>query len=88
MVDDRWTFQYTEPDSRTCPDGSKAAQTEVYEFDGIALVGQLKLIHGEVCGEQPGMTTIPFTLAFKAPLPIPVRDYPLYCEPAGLRICQ
>lgn len=82
-----WTFQYDVPDARTCPDGSKAAQTEIYSFDGNTLVGTLKVIHGEVCGEQPGMTHIPFTLAHKGPLPMPVDRYPLVCEPAGLRIC-
>jgi hypothetical protein len=84
----RWTFQYNEQDSsRTCPDGSKAPQREIYSFDGKTLVGNLKVIHGEVCGEQPGMTNIPFTLAFKGPLPIPVDRYPLMCEPGGLRRC-
>ena len=87
MVGDRWTFQYNETDSKTCPDGSKAARTEIYSFDGKTLVGNLKVIHGEVCGEQPGMTNIPFTLAFKGPLPIPVDRYPLMCEPGGLRRC-
>jgi hypothetical protein len=37
---------------------------------------------------QPAMTKTPFTLAYKEPLPAPVERYPLYCEPAGLRICQ
>jgi hypothetical protein len=88
MTGDLWTFQYNEPEGRMCPDGSKAAQSEVYSFDGFTLVGTVKVIHGEVCGEQPSMTMIPLTLAFKEPLPIPVTQYPLYCEPAGLRICQ
>ena len=44
-------------------------------------------LHNDVCGLQPGIINIPFTLAFKAPLPIPVRPYPLYCEPGGLRRC-
>jgi hypothetical protein len=84
----QWTFQYDDvQDARTCPDGSKAPQTEIYSFDGNTLVGTLRVIHGEVCGEQPGMTTIPFTLAYKGPLSMPVDRYPLVCEPAGLRIC-
>jgi hypothetical protein len=83
----RWTFEYNKSDGRTCPDGSKAAQREIYSFHGITLVGHLKLIHGAVCGEQPAMTNIPFTLAYKAPLPIPVDRYPLMCEPGGLRRC-
>jgi hypothetical protein len=87
MVNFRWTFQYDEKSSRTCPDGSKAPQTEIYSFDPVTLVGNLKVIHGEVCGEQPGMANIPFTLAYKGPLPIPVDRYPLMCEPGGLRRC-
>ena len=31
--------------------------------------------------------TTPFTLSFREPLPIPVQQYPLYCEPGGLRRC-
>ena len=83
----QWTFQYDEQTSRTCPDGSKAPQTEIYSFDGNTLVGNLMVIHGEVCGEQPGMTNIPFTLAYKGPLSMPVDRYPLICEPGGLRRC-
>ena len=51
------------------------------------VIKDLKIIHGAVCGEQPGMTNIPFTLAFKEPLPIPVDRYPLICEKEGLRRC-
>jgi hypothetical protein len=42
----------------------------------------------DVCGLPPGVIDQPFTLSFKEPRPIPVERYPLYCEPAGLRICQ
>jgi hypothetical protein len=87
MTNGLWTFQYNTTDGRTCPDGSKAAQQEIYSFHGLTLVGNLKIIHGAVCGEQPGMTNIPFTLAFKEPLPIPVDRYPLICEKEGLRRC-
>jgi hypothetical protein len=87
MVNFQWTFQYDQRDGRTCPDGSKARQTEIYSFDPVTLVGNLKVIHGEVCGEQPGMANIPFTLAFKEPLSVPVDRYPLICEPGGLRRC-
>jgi hypothetical protein len=83
----RWTLEYNKPDGRTCPDGSKAALREIYAFDGSTLVGDLKVIYPEGCGEQPRMVTIPLTLAFKEPLPIPATDYPLICEPGGLRRC-
>ena len=33
------------------------------------------------------MVTLPLSLAFKEPLPIPVDRYPLICEPGGLRRC-
>jgi len=31
--------------------------------------------------------TTSFTLSYREPLPIPVQEYPLYCEPGGLRRC-
>ncbi|HEX2287022.1 MAG TPA: hypothetical protein VHI10_19735 [Mycobacterium sp.] len=83
----RWTFDYNRSDARTCPDGSKAPLREVYAFDGNTLVGDLQLIYPEGCGEQPHMVTLPMTLTFKEPLPIPVDQYPLICEPGGLRRC-
>jgi hypothetical protein len=88
QIGGRWSFTANTFDAvRTCPDGSTAQQQEIYSFDGVTLVGSLKVIHGEVCGEQPGMVEVPLTLAFKQPLPIPVTDYPLICEPGGLRRC-
>jgi hypothetical protein len=83
----RWQFEYNKLDGRTCPDGSKADQREIYSFDGNTLAGTLKVIYPEGCGEQPHMVTIPFTMAFKAPLATPVDQYPLICEPGGLRRC-
>jgi hypothetical protein len=87
QIGQRWTFEYNKPDGRTCPDGSTAAQREIYAFDGYTLVGDLKLIYPEGCGQQASMVTIPLTLAFKEPLEIPVDQYPLICEPGGLRRC-
>jgi hypothetical protein len=84
----RWTFMTNALEAiRKCPDGTEAKQDEIYSFDGVTLVGSLKVIHGAVCGEQPGMVEVPLTLTFKEPLPIPVTDYPLICEPGGLRRC-
>lgn len=83
----RWQFDYNKSDGRTCPDGSKAAQREIYAFDGVTLVGDLTLIYPEGCGEQARMVKLPLNLVFKEPLPIPVDQYPLICEPGGLRRC-
>ena len=86
----RWTFEYSQftgGAAVTCPDGTKAGQREIYSFDGITLVGELKVIRGAICGQQPSMTSVPLTLTFARPLPDPVTDYPLLCEPGGLRRC-
>ena len=88
QVGGRWTFQANTFDAvRTCPDGTEAQQQEIYSFDGATLVGELKIIQGAICGEQPRMTSIPLTMSYKAPLAIPVTPYPLICEPGGLRRC-
>ena len=79
MIGNRWTFFYDTIDGRTCPDGSKAAQKTIYAFDPFAWVGDMQVIHGAVCGEQPAMVTVPLTMKFNRPLPIPVDQYPLIC---------
>ena len=90
QVGGRWTFEYSQftgGAAVTCPDGTTADQREIYSFDGFTLVGELKIIRGAVCGEQPRMTSVPMTLTFNRPLTPPVTDYPLLCEPGGLRRC-
>ncbi|VEG40342.1 putative secreted protein [Mycolicibacterium flavescens] len=88
MVGGEWTFQANTFDSiRNCPDGSTALQKEIYSFNGATLTGRARIIHGAVCGEQPGMVELPLTMTFKKPLAIPVTPYPLICEPGGLRRC-
>ena len=47
----------------------------------------MKVLHGDECGDQPAMVVVPLTMAFKQPLAIPVTQYPLICEPGGLRRC-
>jgi hypothetical protein len=81
-----WTMLNTR--GMQCPDGSWALTNEVMKFDDLTMTGTRNITHTEVCGLQPGIITIPFTMSYKGPLPIPVEQYPLYCEPAGLRICQ
>jgi hypothetical protein len=82
-----WMFTTPKKEGMQCPDGSWIPTVEVIEFDDITMTGTRTITHTEGCGIQPGMIRIPFTLSFKEPLPIPVEQYPLYCEPAGLRIC-
>ena len=36
---------------------------------------------------KPAMVIVPLTMSFKQPLSIPVTQYPLICEPGGLRRC-
>jgi hypothetical protein len=51
------------------------------------MTGTRTIFHNVVCGLPPGKIDQPFTLSFKEPLPMPVEQYPLYCEPGGLRRC-
>ena len=84
-----WTFSTTAKDGFTCADGSKAGIQESYEFDDVTMSGTRTVAINDVCDGQvaANITTYPFTLAFKNPLPIPVQQYPLYCEPGGLKRC-
>jgi hypothetical protein len=82
-----WQFSTAKKDGMQCPDGSYAPTTETVKFDDLTMTGTRNIRHNDVCGLPPGIITTPFTLAFKEPLPIPVEQYPLYCEPGGLRRC-
>ncbi|HEX3547319.1 MAG TPA: hypothetical protein VHU62_12200 [Mycobacterium sp.] len=88
LVEGLWQFTTAKRDGMTCPDGSTAPTIEVVKFDDNAMTGTRRITHNDVCGLPPGIIDQPFTLSFKEPRPIPVEQYPLYCEPAGLRICQ
>jgi hypothetical protein len=83
-------WQWTTLNARgiQCPDGSWELTRETMKFDDLTMTGTRNIAHDDVCGLQPGIITIPFTMTYKGPLPLPVEQYPLYCEPAGLRICQ
>ena len=82
-----WGFTTPKKEGMQCPDGSWAPTVETVRFDDLTMTGTRTITHADVCGLQPGLVRIPFTLSYKGPLPIPVERYPLYCEPAGLRIC-
>ncbi|MGO4445959.1 hypothetical protein AB4Z42_21655 [Mycobacterium sp. 2YAF39] len=86
MVGNQWQLDYPYL-SRTCPDGSTAPQETIYRFDPYSLVGSMKVIHGDECGDAPAMVVAPLTLSFNAPPPDPITQYPLLCEPGGLRRC-
>lgn len=85
----QWEFSTTLPEGLTCPDGSTAAVQETYRFDDVALTGTRSVSNAMACGNTvpPNLVKYPFTLAYEEPLPIPVDQYPLYCEPGGLKRC-
>ncbi|MDT5019083.1 MAG: hypothetical protein QOD39_5243 [Mycobacterium sp.] len=83
----QWTLVYDSVDGRTCPDGSHAPQKTVYAFDPFALNGTMTVLHGGECNDVPAMVKAPFTLTYLRPLAAPVTEYPLLCEPGGLRRC-
>jgi len=82
-----WTFSTTKKDGLNCPDGSTAPIQETYKFDDLTMTGTRSVSHNDVCGLPATIDNYPFTLAFKEQLPIPVDQYPLYCEPGGLKRC-
>ena len=43
---------------RTCPDGSTAPQQVIFRFDGYSLTGQMKVLHGDECGDAPAMVVV------------------------------
>jgi hypothetical protein len=71
-----WTFLVKDA-GVTCPDGSTGSSTRTYAWDEATLAGTLTVLHGDVCGLEPEMTKVPFTLQYKEPLPIPVILDPL-----------
>lgn len=82
-----WAYTARALDGLSCPDGSEALLLDTYKFDANTLTGTRTLTHGETCGLQPNLETKPFTLTYRGPLAFPVQEYPLYCEPGGLRRC-
>jgi hypothetical protein len=83
-----WTWTTKQLDGMQCPDGSTAPIIETLKFDDLTMTGTRSITHADECGLPPAIEKIPFTMSYQGPLPIPVEQYPLYCEPAGLRICQ
>ena len=83
-----WEWITPSKEGMQCPDGSWAPTVDTMKFDDLTMTGTRSISHADVCGLAPGIITIPFTMSYQGPLPIPNEQYPLYCEPAGLRICQ
>jgi hypothetical protein len=86
----QWQFTTNKKDGLTCPDGvSTAPIIEVYTFDDVTMTGNRQTSFSEVCdgAVQPNLINYPFTLAYSRGLDRPVDQYPLYCEPGGLRRC-
>lgn len=87
MTNGQWQMVYNDNAGRTCEDGSKAPQQTIFRFDGYTLNGEMKVLTGDECGTEPAMVVAPLTMKFNRPLAIPVTQYPLQCEPGGLRRC-
>lgn len=87
MVGGQWQYVTTIKEGIKCSDGSWAPIEETYRFNDVTLTGTRSVANNAVCGLAPAIHTFPFTLSFKEPLPIPVDQYPLDCEPWGLRLC-
>lgn len=87
LVGGQWAFSRPRQEGIRCADGSWEATVETVKFDDVTLTGTSNVSHTGACGTAPGIITTPFTLAYVGPLPIPVDQYPLICEPGGLRRC-
>lgn len=85
LVGGLWSFTTPKKEGMQCPDGSWEPTVEIVKFNETS--GTRSITHTGNCGMPPGIIDIPFTLSFKEPLPIPVDQYPLICEPGGLRRC-
>lgn len=85
----RWAFSTVRADVIECSDGSRAPIMENYWFDPVTLTGNRQVTNNDICNNEipANIADFPFTLTFNRPLPIPVQQYPLYCEPGGLKRC-
>lgn len=84
-----WAFSVNDTDGLHCPDGSTGKTIENFTFDDTTLAGNRQTTIGTECNGTvaANLVSSPFTLTYKSPLPIPVNQYPLYCEPGGLKRC-
>jgi hypothetical protein len=58
-------WEWTVPQSKgmQCPDGSWASTVETMKFDDLTMTGTREIAHNDVCGLQPGIIRIPFTMS-------------------------
>jgi len=84
-----WAYTTTLKEGVACPDGTFTTVVETYEFNTDTMTGTRNTTYPPACNATIPASIIktPFTLAFKEKLPIPVDQYPLICEPGGLRRC-
>ncbi|WP_197381281.1 hypothetical protein [Mycolicibacterium mengxianglii] len=76
-----WTITTKVSEGFKCPDGSFAPSTDTYAFSEVTLTGTHTSMHDAVCGQAPGMTKVPFALAFTGPLDPPVENrFPMKCN--------
>lgn len=89
LTSNTWAFSVNHTDGLRCPDGTTDKIIENFTFDDVTLTGNRQVTNGPACNGtiEPNLVNSPFTLTFKNPLPIPVEQYPLYCEPGGLKRC-
>lgn len=87
LVGGVWELSSPKKEGMQCPDGSWAPTIETLKVDDTTMTGTREIRHTDVCGLAPGIISVPFTLSYQGPLPIPNDQYPLYCEPGGLRRC-
>lgn len=83
----QWAYNINSTDGVVCPDGSTEPMFETFKFDTITMTGTRTVTHNKACGLPAAMEIKPFTLTYREPLQMPVQQYPLYCEPGGLRRC-
>lgn len=86
----QWAFSTNIKEGFPCPDGGWAPVQETYKFDDVTMAGTRSVSNSAACNGTVGAKIVvsPFTLAFARPLPIPVDQYPLYCDPGGLKRCR
>ncbi|WP_422746345.1 hypothetical protein ACN27E_01915 [Mycobacterium sp. WMMD1722] len=84
-----WTYQVSNLEGLTCPDGSTEPIRETVEFSTDTMSGTRTTLHPPACNDTvpAAMIKTPFTIARIGNTPLPVDNYPLICEPGGLRRC-